>query len=505
MTERRKRLVAVIVGVLAIVYFLYFILKFSIFVIDDAYIHLRIARNIALFGKPFFNLDEKVMGSTPHLWINLIALIFRISGITPSFVPYLSWIFTVGAFLCLVNLLASRFKPIRAELFAFLITAVFLLPSSAGLMETPMAIFIILLAACFFRKGQAAWAGFFAGLSILVRLEFCVFVFVGFFLMDSRMRRSYLMALALPISVYIIYTISYFGTVVPLPVIAKPRVFSIGWIEFFMELPTASSYPERFRQICPPTVKAVIVGSSLLVSLIILIDQERKARPEPWIRWLLYSSVLVLTAYFFRKVYVFTWYAPIFSVALVLSCVLILKRRTWWLVGPFLALGCFNMLFIGGKDTFAAVTGRMYDYDEYASGWRVRQYLKIGAELYKKNPKAVLMTSEIGALGWAFEGEVKDGAALISPEALKYHPMPVPRDRPWHMAGAIPAHFVEDVHPDFIVSMPIYSVAVRREINAGTLKYVVMQSYPILPPEESRLSGITTLWSSDRIDVLTRE
>ena len=104
-----------------------------------------------------------------------------------------------------------------------------------------------------------------------------------------------------------------------------------------------------------------------------------------------------------------------------------------------------------------------YDETSLASdNARVARYLEIGEELYKYCPTCSLATSEIGGLGYSFKGVVFDGFGLGDPEALRFHPLRIPEDRPGYYNGAIPPKYIEYRSPDFIVSITAFSNALRQ-------------------------------------------
>ncbi len=445
------------------------------------------------------------MGSSPHAWINAIAIYFKLFGTSLDFMPYFSWVWTCAAFFCLRQLLIERFTRTLSTLFAFLLITVFLLPSAAGLMETPMASFFFLLSLTFLKNKKIFWFGFFAGVCLWVRVEFLALICLGPFFVSREQRGAYLGAASIPIAIYLIYTLYYFGTPVPLPVISKPIVYSVGFAEFFSWLPDAVSYPMDWRYFWFPLLRAWTAGPALLGLYAWLFYFALRHKATPWMTLCLCFSGAVLLTYFIKHTFIFSWYVPLFSLPLALTFVLLVPRKNLVLASFLILIGLFNVFYIATTNLFASISNKDYYFDEYASGWRVQQFLQIGTDLYEKKPDATLLTAEIGALGWTFKGKIMDGAALISPDALKYHPMNVPNDRPWTAAGAIPYQFVLDTNPDFIVSLPIFSVAVRREIESGLLKYKLLYSKPVIPVKEYLRSQIFSVWSSRQIDVFARK
>jgi hypothetical protein len=92
------------------------------------------------------------------------------------------------------------------------------------------------------------------------------------------------------------------------------------------------------------------------------------------------------------------------------------------------------------------------------------------------------MTSEIGALGHSFHGYVYDGLGLTNPDALKYHPMKVPQARHSGDVGAIPAGYVNEKHPDVIVSYDTFAEAVLR---SSAMESYIDRAFPVFLPADS--------------------
>ncbi|HEY1078971.1 MAG TPA: hypothetical protein VGE46_02705 [Bdellovibrio sp.] len=499
---RLKNYLSMMLIISALSYFLLYILRFSSYVIDDAYIHLRIARNIAEHGVPYFNLHEKVMGSSPHLWINLMALLMKIFGFQLFHVAIATWLFTSASFGCCVDLLSERFSQVEAVVISWLLIALLLLPSAAGLMETPMAIFIFFLMFVFLKRSEYFWSGLMMGLAVWLRFEFfALSVLAVAFTGGLVNKRKIVLGAFAPLAGYVIYCWSYFDTLVPFPVISKPSVFTITLKEFFNEMPSVTNYPMSTWQYISPNAKIILICLSLgaLISFLFYTGLRRYLRTWPFLMLTFSASVLVV--YALKRVYVFSWYTPLFVLPLAISMLTLLDKKKSLYFAPLLIVSFINVFFIGCVNTYAMLSGNDSYYDDYVPGLRVQKYLTIGAKIFADYPNATLMTAEIGALGWAFPGRVLDGAALVSPQVLKYHPVPVPEDRPWNMAGAIPVRSVQELKPDIIVSMPTFARGVLREIQSGALPYKLLESQLILTSEEQQFSKTKTLWGSETIYV----
>jgi hypothetical protein len=180
------------------------------------------------------------------------------------------------------------------------------------------------------------------------------------------------------------------------------------------------------------------------------------------------GSAAILVVYFAANVLVFAWYLPLLYVPTFVgfACVFLQGARLWRKRIPALALAPFLFVipFIPGfgRDLYAAVVDKSA-YPDFEVGERAQNYLEVGAALYREDPDATLLTSEIGALGWGFRGRLADAIGLASPAALRFHPMPVPGSRSSRTFGAIPPGYVALVRPKFIVTLPAYSEALFKD------------------------------------------
>ena len=99
-------------------------------------------------------------------------------------------------------------------------------------------------------------------------------------------------------------------------------------------------------------------------------------------------------------------------------------------------------------------------------------------------PVASVMASEIGALGYFFDGKVMDAAGLVSPSALPYLPVPLPL-RPGPTAGAIPLGYVLDATPDAVVATSGYVDRTLEPSSAFALAYRLVGRIPLAQPRPS--------------------
>jgi hypothetical protein len=151
----------------------------------------------------------------------------------------------------------------------------------------------------------------------------------------------------------------------------------------------------------------------------------------------------------------------------------------------------------------AAAGGRPEAYRYFLDGARSQRTLEVAAELYREYPDATLMTAEIGAAGFGFLGKIADGAAIASPRAVVYHPLPVPSERRSASEAPVPRQFVRDLRPGIVISVdrllnPVWSDPIRSD-------YVHVRTALYRPEDDARRRRDLLLWANVRyLDVLIR-
>lgn len=141
-----KRYDALVVCVAAVV-FAVVVLPLGGSVVDDTYIHLQYARNLAATGQLSFNRGDPTYGATSPLWVFLLAAVNKAGGDLLASCRVLSWLFAVGSIILVYRLAAALGGRGAAASAALLLAceAWFVRWSAVG-METSFAVFMILLA-----------------------------------------------------------------------------------------------------------------------------------------------------------------------------------------------------------------------------------------------------------------------------------------------------------------------------------------------------------------------
>ena len=212
---------------------------------DDAYIHLRIVRNLLQHGYAWFNPGERVMATSSPLWTALLAVLQAPSWpqLLPTFEAVLLWAAVVLAGLAAYrNLQRDAAEPgqrgLRLAAAAVASgTAVFLLllSSSVGQMETPLAVALLLLAwATALRNSALALPAL--ACAAIARLEWLPLFFVAAILWWFWTRRWQPIATACGIVALAAgCTVQQFGVLLPNSMRAKQIGYSISVGRAFRE------------------------------------------------------------------------------------------------------------------------------------------------------------------------------------------------------------------------------------------------------------------------------
>jgi hypothetical protein len=465
-------------AVLLIAFCIYFVLccvidfRLRMLAADDSYIHLRIAHHLFQTGHAYFNLHERVMVSSSPVWTLLLALIGLVSS-GDAGVVFLEAFATASA--CLLTLLfASRYLstlvlgPFARALSLFLApTLIFflLLQSSIDQMETSLAI-ALLFAGCYaFEQQKVYWLALFA-LAGFTRYEYFAVAIVLTIIAIIQKRlswRAFSLASAV-VCMGTLWLLLQYRTLIPNTVRAK----AAGYVVTYRESASALSIGK---------IAAVLLCAALVIML------SKRTRPRPSLPSILVGLGLLLDIlYIAKRTFIFTWYRPLALAPIVLGLMLgiIVSRKGWeraLIVATILLLVREPVTF-ANQELWAAVVNTPWTDPSDVYDIRVAEYRVVGAAIYQVCPTARLMTSEIGGLGDGFKGEILDGFGLATPAAIKYHPMRVPQERSSGLSGSIPFGFVQEAHPDVIVSYKFYAEDVLRKIDPAVYTDLTYQPLP---------------------------
>jgi hypothetical protein len=479
------------------------------YLLEDSYIHLRIADHLARFGVPHFNVGEAVKASSSSVWTLLLASLFSLWPRNVKGVLIACALISTAGLVSYVALMraivARRLAVWEAVTMASVYVALTQIASIAA-METPLAILFLTLGLHAYLR-QRPWAFACLTLAAVTRVELVPLVLL--MALAALLTRSlpiwrsagWAFAAGVP---FVIYDLVSFGTVVPHALVVKPLIHHSTLPEAFaLVAPEAVTYLSRWS---PLVVCAALLGYFVLATLpIARMRWSRAALMDRTTHVLVGSAVAGLTvaaAYVSARSLVFAWYRPLYFVPLFVPAVAgAAMRRSGLAYCAVLVAASPALLDLTG--TLAAAGGHPEAYRYFLDGARSRRTLQVAAELYRQYPDATLMTAEIGAAGFGFLGRIEDGAAIASPRALAYHPLPVPSERRSESEAPVPRMFVRDLRPGIVMSVDRFLCALWRDPIVS--EYVHIRTTLYRPEDDARRHRDLLLWANVRyLDVLIR-
>jgi len=497
-------LTAVFLGSAAVMLFFNWRLRFDL--ADDAYIHLRIAHNLLRTGHPYFNPGEPVMVTSSPVWTLLLAfneLLFGsrnnlwawnavLVGVAASASYRLAW-FHVG----------SLSKTYKVAALLLPVTVMACLANSYWGMETALAIALLLLAVVAFLK-SSPWALPLLTFAAFTRYELAgALAVAGVICLATRTGRRYGAAPASVIAgILAAWLFKEFGTIIPNAVAAKSKVYAVP-----IHVIWTSLLPKPF--ILSDAENLLLLLGLGLVGSWAADPLRHRGRREP-VRLaslaLMIGGISLLLLYVACRTFIFPWYVALVQCPVLVGALSVTAIDHSWrrriaalILLPILFL---NVFVSPTKIAIASMALRPAGAPLLNESRRVHVYLSAGALLHQACPQSELMTSEIGALGYSFQGYVSDGVGIASPGALKYHPMAVPQERSDPSFGAIPPRFVRDRKPDLIFTYDIYAEAVTAspEIHAA---YDDLRFYPVLKSETQ--GNLAPVWGARTLHVFVKK
>jgi hypothetical protein len=519
-----------IVFVLLILMYIHFGLRGYHF--DDAYIHMRISQNFEKFGFPFFNENEALKVGTSTGWIIFLSSIIKIFGlgdktILPLVIGNFNVFFTVvGAVFftaSLIYLSGNRHQFLFYTTF-FVLYVALLLPSSIGLMEIPLSMALAGIAIYLLIKKNPSSFIFFAiavsirpELLILFGLAFAYVVIKKVFATRSAILFS--SAATLP---FVLFDLIYFRTIIPSSIRAKSIIYDVSSSDSVTALFCDLAACETNFQIFGQSFALLVFLSSLVLFFALIVHfglmvtrnlRSSKADHKMFAlakdfdgSYLLFLwSIFTFLAYLFFETLIFPWYVPLFSVPFFMSVFLAfgnIDLKSFHKTFSILAIPVIFSIVTIIPEALSAAYVNPANYRGFSVSARTKTYIQWGKVLYENYPEAVLMSSEIGGLGYGFDGYIMDAVGLASPVALSYHPLSVPEQRSSGVHGSIPLRLVEDFSPDIIVS---YDVFVEEFLFSEEQKLYSHWRCPVFVEGDLELTGTNTLWNSKYLNVFLKK
>ena len=464
---------------------------------DDAFIHLRVARNLAFSGEPWFNLGERVMGSSSPLWLALLAGLSRLSGSADrSLAVGLALASIVFLFLATDAFLraATRTADWVAVCLAFLLTWSLAVVSTGFLMETALALALGVTGLLLILRHRPAAGGVALGLAVATRYE--LILLAGLVVLLSPARRRVLLGLVPVGAIEAALLWIGYRALVPNTMGAKEVVYQIDWGSFLQAIPSRDGHGLT-------AILGLLLGAAALGAIAAWRGEDRELAALPG------AACLLVASYVLRRSFVFDWYWPLVTYPIALTAITLVLATQGGLRILAVAAGVVVAYPIlpQAEAQMDAIDGAIHRDPRAGAvaNLRTATYARIGAALGQVCPGAVVMAPEIGALGWAYPGPILDAVGLVSPQVLRFHPLAVPDERPNGFVGAVPTRAVEELRPDAVVTMDVFATdALRRmRTGAGLRDYSEVAALPVF--DRSLDAAVPdSLWGSTRTRVLAR-
>lgn len=442
---------------------------------DDAFIHLRIVRNYSTCGRPFFNCHERVMTTSSPLWTIVLTAFGAWQHLWMTCLIESLLLVVCGVLACNLSQDVARAKRCaeaevergsNANTLLYHLAVggcviMLLLPSSIGQMETPLAIALV-LGAMRSILGRRIVALPLLACAASTRLELLP-LFFGLFVVGliGKWPRKPLLFAAMMMFATTAWVYLQFGTFLPNSMHAKVVGYGFSHREVLQQL---FAIPVLTR----PLTLAFLTFVTSIAILTLCLHPQRRMGYADWLPILSGAwGLVVMSAYVIRKVPIFEWYVPLFSVPLLLCLLLysqpgslgvfmngLVELSRYVSIALLLTVPLWKdcMLFRAGWKT----TSLAYAQEDRQDSARVHEYLAVGSVLQTSCPSGSLMTSEIGALGWSFRGHIVDAFGIATPSAMAFQPLISGAE-----TGGIPAAYAHTIRPDVIVSYSSLDTEVR--------------------------------------------
>lgn len=418
------RLIIALGALMAVGFYLY--MSASIFLIgfplDDTWIHLTYARNLAEHGEWAFRLGERSAGSTAPLWTLLLSV-----GFLVRLAPYI-WTFFLGwVVLTLVGILAETiarknleaYKPRVPWVGLFFVLAWHLTWSAVSGMETLLHGLLALAVLGALLNGSRRYLalGLLAGLSVWVRPDGLTLLgplFLTAFLNENSWRSRGQAILKTMVGfgslffLYLLFNLLLSGNPMPNTFYAKQAEYEIVW--------HAKPLSERAVEYLLP-----IIASPFIVLIPgVILWLAKSIRKKNWGALCGVIWVIGYIAIYFARLPAYQHGRYIIPALPVLYL--------WGMLGmmEYVMSGKANkrLVFLWSVLTavlclvFGFVAARQNAYDVY---W-IESEMVLTAQWVQENisPDALLAVHDIGALGYYVQNPILDLAGLITPEVVPF-------------------------------------------------------------------------------------
>ncbi|MBN9388370.1 MAG: hypothetical protein J0I20_09990 [Chloroflexi bacterium] len=445
--------------------------------IDDAYITYRYVENIVSGNGFVYNIGEHVLGTTTPFYTLLLSLLFFIFRID---LPWLSLIINTAADAVTIILLWRISKHFLAEFetpapFEFVTPLLFSITAMStnwciGGMETSVFSFLLISSLYFFTvRNSAVLTAITASLAVICRPEGIVLLGLILAYILIFQRRGFLKTLLVVIitsAPWLLFATFYFGNLIPQSIIAKNSATYVVYNDFiedfsvFWQLLADNPIGHLIGRYTSPSGFNTIMALMALINFPLYLYGTLKFSKLKDRKYLLIPGF----AFAFIGIYglsiyktpslIFPWYTGPLAPWLLLLLTVCLAglwqhlRKLPKLLDKFVQIMVISFLII-------SVINQLHGYNNGRSYIKTRGYYEQAAIFLRPYLKKddLIAAPEIGELGYFTKARIMDTVGLVSPEVLKFYPVPVSEQ---FAGNTIPTNLIIEYQPDYVVGVDIF-------------------------------------------------
>ena len=448
------------------------------FPLDDSWIHLHFARNIAEGAGFVYNPGVPVAGSTAPLWTVLLALGLVVAGPSPAIAKTIGVVLSLGAAL-VVRHAAEAWGASRPAALAAAIGLAWAGAMAWGAlsgMEVPLAALLVAAALLAHAGGRDAWTALWAALAVLARPEALILVPLLAIARPLTIRRALVFGgiTVLVVAPAVMFSLSTVGSPIPATAAAKVEGGLVGWLLGVREAAATTWLvrPAGFVRAWVAWLALTdwLLPVLLLPALIAVWWRPGRALAVPAVALLAHPLAMALLAPYrdpgFQEGRYSIHLLPLAFVVLAAALGARITRLGLAVIGVYLVLALVALPSAAARYGWAV---QNINAMQVHLGHWVDEHLPRGG---------AIAVNDIGAIAYVSRREVIDLMGLVSPEVIRYH-RSGEAGLMRYLALRCPGHVI--VFPAWFPTMtarrdllePIYGVRLDHNTVAGADEMVV--------------------------------